>query len=111
MENNVCKNKVMALSILEALSMNTDSAAQRAALQAVMEYVEKNCHDIPEDPAERKKLMEEIERELALTGPDYRKLVRLHCDLLPDDEPDFGVIILPPGSDSMLRKEGGDDEK
>ena len=111
MENNVCKNKVMALSLLEALSLNTASPAQRAAIESVMGYIQKNCHDIPEDPEERRKLIEQIEWELSLTGKDYQKLVQLHCDLLPDDEPDFGVIILPPGSDSMLRREGEDNDK
>jgi len=103
----VCKNKKMADSLLAAVELHTTSKTAQAAIRAVREYVDRNCQDIPEDPEERRKLIEEIERELALADDkDIQKLVRLHCDLLPDDEPNFNVVILPAGSDSMLKKEG-----
>ena len=106
MENNVCKNKKMAISILEAIALHTDIRA-RAAIQAVIEYIERVAFDIPEDPEERRKLIEEIERELALVGTeaDHKKLLQIYGELLPDDEPNFNVVILPPGSNCMLRTE------
>jgi ABC-type hemin transport system substrate-binding protein len=103
-----CKDKKMAISILEALALNTNSIAQRAALESVVQYIERVAYDIPDDPDERQRLIEQLEKDLSLyDSPAQREaMLGLYCGMQ-----DFNVVVLPPGSDCMLRREGGDDDK
>jgi len=105
-----CKDKKMAIAILEAMSLNTASPAQRAALESVIEYIQRNYYDIPESSEERQALIDQLEKEMAKTATDQerKRMIRLYCDLQPDTN--FNVVVLPPGADCMLRKEGDDDK-
>jgi len=111
MENSIfCKNKKMALSILEALALHNADTRARAAIEAVRGYIDRTCFDVPENSEERQRLIAELEREMAKTATDEerKRMIRLYCDLQPDTE--FNVVVLPPGADCMLRtnEEGGD---
>ena len=54
----VCKNKSAAISILETIMEYISSDTQRAALEAVAEWIRlRTSSDIPEDPHKRRDLM------------------------------------------------------
>jgi len=108
MGDNVCKNKAMALSLLGALCDHTKAGPRRAALQSVMSWIEDTVNEIPDDPEERERLIDEIEAQLrdCMTETEFREIIRHYCKIPPDR--DFNIVILPPGSDVMLRKEGED---
>jgi len=105
-----CKDKKTAIAILEAMSLNTASPAQRAALESVTDYISRTCYDIPESSEERAALIDQLEKEMVKTAtPAERdKMIRLYCDLQPDTN--FNVVVLPPGADCMLRREGEDND-
>jgi len=77
----VCKDKAMALSVIQAIEMHTESKAQKAALQSVAEFIERAVFDISADSDERNKLIDEIIRNLALcvTDEDRKRMIALYC--------------------------------
>jgi len=102
-------DKKSAVAILEALQMHMNSPTKKAALTAVIEYLQETIHEIPTNADERAALIDEIEYHLALcASPEERKrIIKLYTDLGANEF--NGIIILPPGSDCMLREnEGGD---
>ena len=104
-------DKKAAISVLEALQQHMNSHTKKAALQAVIEFIQESIHEIPDDPDERAALIDKIEYELALCASpeDRKRIIKLYTDLGANDF--NGIIVLPAGSDCMLKKdneEGGD---
>lgn len=59
MENNVCRSKAMAISILSTLQ-EVLHGVQREALTSVLEFVKDRLDDIPSDPEEVEAQIREI---------------------------------------------------
>jgi len=61
----VCKNKDAAISILETITEYISSDTQRAALEAVAEWIrERDFGNIPDDPDKRRALALKLETNI-----------------------------------------------
>jgi len=61
----LCKNKAMAVSILETIMEHIQSDTQRTALKAVAEWIsEKDFGNIPDAPEKRRALALKMETEM-----------------------------------------------
>jgi len=108
----ICKDKKMAISILQAIALHLKAGTMRSAIEAVMQWIEQAVDEIPEDVEERKALIAQIEEELFLCASPEERRAMLSRICKIDDGELFSVVALPPGSDSMLRdNEGGTNDR
>ena len=56
-----CKSRKKALAILETIAQDTKGSTHKIALEAVIDWVKINTHDIPESHEERIKLIEKMQ--------------------------------------------------
>ena len=85
------------------------SQLQKHALLAVADWIKENGFrtDPPMTPEETDARILEIETELknCMSDEERRAMIAFYCGIPPDR--DFNIVVLPPGSDCMLRgKEG-----
>jgi len=66
--NAICKNRDTAIQIIKTITENMRDGMQKAALQSVVEWIQENTYDIPDDPKERRRLAEQLKRELGFAG-------------------------------------------
>jgi hypothetical protein len=59
-----CKSKSEALALLEAVIMHTYVGPERSNLETVKSWIQENFRDVPDDPAERRDLIREIQTEI-----------------------------------------------
>ena len=67
--NAACKNRRTAIQIIKMIAENMRDGTQKAALQSVAAWIQEHTHDFPDDPEERRALMEQLEYEINLTKP------------------------------------------
>jgi hypothetical protein len=66
--NAICKNRDTAIQIIKTITENMRDGTQKTALQSVLEWVQENTYDIPDDPKERRRLVEQLKQELGLVS-------------------------------------------
>jgi hypothetical protein len=107
----VCKDRGTALLILETFKKNIKAGTQRDAIEAVIEWIQTAAVDdsvFKLTHEEREALMLEIETELRdCMSDEERKAKAAFYYGIPTDR-DFNIVILPPGSDCMLKEKEGE---